>query len=146
MEVVFLNSSHDEKSGAHFIGTSLELMQNECPPAFTRLCRQMVGRKVVLEIAGEQIYLVFERDRVLLDKPAKADKAVQLRTNWRVILALIDAEMTMVDAILSGEFDLYGESSELALFYDATMTYFRGAVRCPSFPALLDRLRLVKSS
>jgi hypothetical protein len=130
-------------SASEFIGASIELLEKECPQAYTLLCSQMAGRQAWFSIGGDPVRLAFIPDRILLQPPeGDGDLSVRLITDWATVLDLADAKLTLVDAVLSSRLDLLAEAKELALFYAATLTYLRGAVRCPSFPALLDRLRL----
>ena len=40
---------------AQFMGTSLDLMQVECRPAYSRLCELAQGRQVRLSVDGEEV-------------------------------------------------------------------------------------------
>jgi hypothetical protein len=150
-----------------FVGTSLELLRREHPPAYAVLCSSMAGRRARLSISGESLALVFSAEHIAVERlvperliperlvperleagPAAADvphaagePELCLTTDWATILDLVDAQLSITDAVVCGQFDLRGEGRELARFYDALLTYLRGAVRCPSFPGLLDRLR-----
>lgn len=125
-----------------FIGTSLELLRREYPPAYALLCSNMAGRSAQLTISGEPLWLSFTAHGITVAPGnAAGEPALRLTTDWDTILDLVDARLSMIDAVLCGRFDLHGEGRELARFYDATLTYLRGGIRCPSFPALLDRLR-----
>jgi hypothetical protein len=140
-----------------FVGTSLELLRRQHPPAYAVLCSSMAGRRARLSISGESLALVFSAEHIAVERlvperieagPAAADvphaagePELCLTTDWATILDLVDAQLSITDAVVCGQFDLRGEGRELARFYDALLTYLRGAVRCPSFPGLLDRLR-----
>jgi hypothetical protein len=133
----------DAPNASDFIGASLELLKKECPQAYDLLCSQMAGRQAWFSIDGDPVRLAFSPERILLQPPeGDGDLSVRLITDWATVLDLADAKLTLIDAVLSCRLDLHAEANELALFYAASLTYLRGAVRCPSFPALLDRLRL----
>jgi len=105
----------------------------------------MVGQTIRIMLDGEVITIAFDQRPNLPAPSEPASPCVHLTTNTQTILDLADARLSVLDAILSGRLDLRGEAGELALFYEALLTYLRGAVRCLSFPSLLDQFRLAHS-
>jgi hypothetical protein len=137
-----LNSWPESASAADFIWTSLGALRRECPPAYRLMCEQMAGRDLLVEIDGGAVGLRFHTGQV---EPLAWDEqkppALRLRTSWRTILDLADARQTLVEAAMQGSLDLRGPPAELAVLYEGMLTYLRGAVRCPSFPGLLEAAR-----
>ena len=64
-----------------------------------------------------------------------------LRTTRREIVALAEAERSLVSSVLLGETVLRGRVEDLAAFHDGLLEFLRGAVRSPSFPGLMDAFR-----
>jgi hypothetical protein len=140
----FLNSLPDTPSAGEFVGISLDILQVECPPAYDRLCRQLAGQNVRLQIEDEPIDLVFREDQVSIFSPSD-DLApdTSLKTSWQTVLDLADGKMSLDQAVLSNAVAVKGEVATVAHFYDGLHTYLSGAVRCPSFPLLLEHFRRV---
>lgn len=129
---------------AGFIGASLATLREECPIAYGQLCALLAPREVLLLFEGEAVALAFAADAAEL-LPQPRNPAVQLRSTRQAILDVIDARLTLGEAVLEDAILLQGAVEDLALFYEGMLTYVRGAVRSPSFPALLAHFRQVSS-
>jgi len=141
-----LNFLHDSDSNTSFIETSLTTLRAECYPAYQAMCGLMAGRSVILTIGAETMQLVVGPDEVDITHPnQRNDSHPHLSTSAQTILDLADGKTTILSALLSGSLDLKGSLQEIARIYEALMAYLRGAVRCPSFPQLLDNFREVQS-
>lgn len=130
----------DDPTIAALIEASLRALQVECPPAYAQLCALMAGREVLLWIDDERAVIVFDGGEARVVPEARAP-CIWMRTSRQAILDLIDARLTLSEAVLDGAIALQGRVEDLALFHEGFLTYLRGAVRAPSFPALLDRFR-----
>lgn len=140
----FLNSLPDTPSACEFVGISLEILQVECPPAYDRLCQQLAGQNTRLLIEGEPLDLIFREDQVSV-VPSSDDLALDttLETSWKTVLDLADGKMSLDQAVLSNGVAVKGEVVTVAHFYEGLHVYLSGAVRCPSFPLLLEHFRRV---
>jgi len=139
-----LSSSHNDSSFARFIGSSLETLSNELSTAYHLLCTQLASRSVLLVIDGETVALAFDHSGAHL-LPELHNPTVQLHASRRTILDVIDARLTLYEAVLADSIVLEGNIDDLVAFHDGLLTYIQGAVRCPSFPALLDHFRYISS-
>lgn len=140
-----MSSLPETASAESFISTSLEYLFQECPQAYFQISELLAGREAGLHIGAEHVRLRFERGQILLvASPESGPAPIRLITDWETILDMADARLTLTEAALAGRLDLFGQPAELARFYEVLLTYLRGAVRCPSFPHLLDHLRQVK--
>jgi len=139
-----LNSSPDHPSAAYFLQASLQALQLECPQAYQAICRQLSGKQLLVEIDGEAVGLGFSQQQVELVPVGEYQPPPRLllRTTWQNILDLVDARLTLQEAVLSSRLDLAGASGDLVLLYDAMLTYLRGGVRTFAFPLLLQELRI----
>lgn len=131
-------------SVAEFIGTSLAILSRECPTAYLQMCALLMPRKVLLSIDGETVTLAFDQDRVHM-LPQSRSPTIMLHTTRQTILDVIDYRMTLSEAVLVDAILLQGDVEDLALFHEGLLTYVCGAVRCPSFPSLLDRFQQASS-
>lgn len=140
----FLNSLPDTPSAGQFVKTSLAILQVECPPAYERLCQQLSGQTARLQIDGEPIDLLFQDNQVKVAVPSD-DLApdTYLETSWQTVLDLVDARLSLDQAVLSNAVAVKGEVATVAQFYEGLHLYPSGAVRCPSFPLLLEHFRHV---
>jgi hypothetical protein len=125
---------------ATYIDQSLAILRRECPLAYLELCGRLASATIELRIDGDPVRLAF-RPGSVERRTELPDPDVRLRTTRRTILAVLDARLTLEEAVRGGAVLLRGSSQDLTRFNDALLDYVRGAVRCPSFPALLDRFR-----
>jgi hypothetical protein len=139
-----LSFSLDDSSIARFIGTSLETLRYEFPTAYLLLGTQLASCSLLLVIDGEPVALTFDPGGAHL-RPQLYNPTIQLHTSRQTILDVIDANLTLHEAVLADAILLQGDIADLAAFHEGLLTYVRGVVRCPSFPALLDRFRYVSS-
>jgi hypothetical protein len=140
----FLNSLPDTPSAGQFVKTSLAILQVECPPAYERLCQQLSGQNARLQIGGEPIDLIFRDDQVSVVAPSDdLTPDTHLETSWQTVLDLADARMSLDQAVLSNAVAVKGEVATVAHFYEGLHVYLSGAIRCPSFPLLLEHFRHV---
>jgi hypothetical protein len=131
---------------AHFLQASLEVMQAECPPAHNRLCELLEGRQVCISVDGEEVYLSFAEDSIVVLPGVPSDPMVALIVSRQTILDLVDGFTNLQDGIIDGRVGVQGGIQELLLFHEGWLTYLRGAARCPSFPYLLERFSYATNS
>lgn len=137
---VISSSSGAEPPIRAFVEASFTSLKGEFPQAYFLMCRTLAGRTVLLSIDGEEIPLAFEpRTARLAPRLPRAD--VRVRTSRKAILDVLDDRQTLEGAVESGDLELWGAIEDLERFHDALLVYVGGAVRCPGFPALLDRFR-----
>jgi hypothetical protein len=124
------------------LDSSLALIREDCPPAYAQLCRLLAPRQVQLHVDREALWLSFTPHAAALHPGQAPDPAITIRFTRLAILDMLDAKLTLQDAIQHGRIGLQGDLHHLTLFYEGWLTYLRGAVRCPAMPALLDDYRL----
>lgn len=134
------NFSAPERSFRDFLASSFALLAREVPAAYTQMCRQLAPREVILRVDRETVALVFSRDDVHI-APHSSHPHVEIETTRATVLSVIDAEATLTEAVFDDRLLLRGRLEDLVAFHDALLTYVQGAVRTPSFPALLRRYR-----
>jgi hypothetical protein len=96
-------------------------------------------------IDGEIVALAFDHGNVYFPSELD-DPTVQLHASRQTILDVIDARLTLYEAVLTDSIVLAGHIDDLVAFHDGLVTYIQGAIRCPSFPALLDHFRYALTS
>jgi hypothetical protein len=123
-----------------FLARSFELMRDEVPGAYAAVCRVLDSRDVRVEVDRQSVAVGFARGEARLTRSSER-RAVDVRTTRDAILALVDARETLLEAVLSERVAMTGSTHDLLAFYDGLMAYVHGAVRAPSFPALLRAYR-----
>ena len=122
------------------IARSLALLEREHALAFAALRASLRGQRLRLEIGAERFSVTHDADTLRLGAP-EGGSTVELRTTRQTLLALVEHETSLLEAVLRGRLELRGTVPALARFHDALALYLHGAVRSPSFPALLPELR-----
>lgn len=135
------SSSAPDASFASFLTRSLELLARELPWVYTLLCAALSPREVSIEVDGE-ISAVFCSTTSLRVTQRPEAPVVECRTSRAAIVDLIDARLTLVQAVVEDRVWLRGDVDELLAFHDGLMIFLGGAVRSPSFPGLLREFRL----
>jgi hypothetical protein len=119
---------------------SLVELASEQPRAYAEMCRVLAPRRLLLHVDGERAALRCSPNVVETDG-VDGDAAVEAHANRRVILDLLDARTSLLEALLTERLILRGGLDDLIAFHDGLAAYLRGAVRCRNFPSLLDRYR-----
>jgi len=124
---------------APFLHRSFAALRVEVPDIYAETCRRMAPRSVRIETDGEAVHMSFEKSAVRFD--ADSGATIDVRTSRDAILALVAGEITLAQAVLDDALWLRGEADDLLAFHDGLMAYLHGAIRAPSFPALLRDYR-----
>lgn len=122
------------------VGHSLERLEHEYPPSYVALHHRLRRHCLQLEIDGERFSLFPDGGSLQLGEAGR-EVTVELRTSRRILLDVLENRLSLLDAVLQGSLFLRGTAQALSDFHEALVIYIRGAVRCPSFPALLPLLR-----
>jgi hypothetical protein len=124
-----------------FLSRSLTLLSNELPWVDRALCRALGSRVTALTVDGEKV-TVRSDGSVVRVTAAIAEPDVECVTSRTTILALIDARLTILEAIDADQLWLRGGVGDLIAFHEGLSIYVSGAVRSPSFPRLLQEYRI----
>lgn len=125
---------------ARFLAESLDLLATEVAPFQERLAAVFAGREINVAVDGDAVGLVARAGRVRVGMPS-AVPHVELTSDTSSILAVLDGELTLADAVLADRLVVRGALPDVVAFHDGLATYVHGAVRAPSFADLLRRFR-----
>lgn len=134
-----------ESTFTAFLATAFATLERELPWAYVGVARRLAPRAVRLEVDGELVGLRFSSGAVAFE-PDVVDPAITVRTDRAAILAVIDAEASLLSAVLDERLHLQGTPDDLLAFHDGLVLWVHGAVRAPSFPALLRRFRAARAA
>jgi len=123
-----------------WVDRGLRTLRAELPWAHARMAAALGAREVTITVDGEVTAVQSDGGRVWL-RDAPDEPAVTLSTTRREIVALVDAERSLVTSVVLGKTVLRGRADDLAAFHDGLLEFLRGAVRSPSFPWMMDAFR-----
>jgi hypothetical protein len=125
---------------ATFLDQSMTLLAAEMPRAYARLCAMLREREARVTMDELRIGIAFPGGAFRLvgdvDQPC-----IELRSDRATVLDVVDGRLTLEEAVWNERLQLRGRLDDLARFHDALVLYLHGAVRCPSFPWLLECYR-----
>jgi hypothetical protein len=121
-----------------FLERSLAAIELEMPEVYRLLSGCLDGRSVRLSIGDELLWVGGSSGRVRLSSTG-SNSVVEFATDRGTLLDLVTTRHSFLDALLEERIRLRGGVDDLLSFHDALQIYLRGAVRCPSLPALLSQ-------
>jgi len=125
----------------HFVEESLAVLEREAPTFFVSLCESVKDLHLSISSEGRPFALHFAANSIVTAAPSGADD-VYLTTDRQAILALVDGELTVEDALRHDRLEVRGRPLAVACFFSGLLVYVRGGIRCPSFPRLISDFRL----
>ncbi|MCP3100720.1 sterol-binding-like protein [Myxococcus sp. K15C18031901] len=134
------NSSGD--SVARLLRESLGVLEREHPVLHARMSARLTGAVLSFEVDDERFHVSFVSGtaRVL---PGRGASGLLLATSKQTLRAVLEARLALEDAVQVDAVRVLGPLELLTSAHEALRCYVHGAVRCPSFPALLTRLLLL---
>lgn len=129
-----------DRSFSSFLSRALELLEREAPAASARVAASLGARAVLVRVDGEALGLACRQQRLAVG-PVPLHPNVTAETTRGVLLALLEGEFTLTEAVMASRVALRGPLDDLVALYDGLQAFFHGAVRSPGFPRLLDAFR-----
>lgn len=139
-----MSSSATEGPVGRLLAESFVALEHEQPALHARLCEQLQGRKVEVCVGSERFLLGFVPGSAWVE-PAGPPAEALLLTGRRALGDVLGARLSLGEAVLTDAVEVVAPLASLMALHDGLVTYVHGAVRCPSFPSLLARLRAVCS-
>jgi hypothetical protein len=134
-----VNSSAADPTFRSFLRRSMQLLRDEQPAAYVAMCRQLAAHGVQLQVGSERVGLRFATVEVSFDDAVQPQICV--RTSKAAVVGVLDAEMSLAEAVLNDKLVVIGALPDLVAFEEALSFYVHGAVRAPSFPLLWREYR-----
>ncbi len=120
--------------------TSFRALERDAPAAFERLCAQLAGQSLSVDLGDEVFTVTFDGGSSGVSRDAGAEATVRLTTSRQAVSDLIDGRVGLAEAVEHGSIRLIGELDDLLTAHDGLRTYLHAAVRTDSVPPLRDRL------
>lgn len=130
-------------SACRTLEAALALLQADAPAAYFRILAELDGLAIALRIDDEPFGVRGTRRGLHLDRGAPGGSAppIELQTSRRTIVALIDGELSLLDAVLARELALRAEVRVLDRIARAGRAFAEGALRSRRMRSLLDDFR-----
>lgn len=119
---------------------SLAHLEDEVPDSYRRVLDQLGALVVELDVDGELFCLRGGRRLEVSDGPSNAVGA-QIATTRTTILDVLDANVDLGEAVQAGAIQVRGCLDDILRAHDTLLAYVHAAVRAPSQPILLAKLR-----
>ena len=137
-----MSSSATEGPVGRLLAESFTALAREQPALHARMCTQLRGRRVEVCVGAERFHLAFAAERAQVE-PVGPEADALLITGRHVIADVLDARLPLTEAVLTDALEVVAPLPSLMALHEGLVTFVHGAVRCPSFPSLLARLRAV---
>ena len=125
---------------AGLLAESFEVLAREQPEAYSRMCARLEGLSVSLGVDGERFAAAFT-PRSAWVRPVSGEEPVRVLTRRSTVLDVLDDRQSLTEAVLTDAVDVVGPIHTLLRLHEGLVVYVQGAVRCPGFASLLQRLR-----
>jgi hypothetical protein len=122
------------------LADSFSKMALEAPLAWARFCDCLDGCAVSMRISGES-FVVKGASRSARIETMFESADAHIETTHRTILAVLDAEESLHDVVMSRELQVRAPLARVVQLHAAIIAFAHGGVRSPSFASLLDRFR-----
>jgi uncharacterized protein with NAD-binding domain and iron-sulfur cluster len=123
------------------LGDSFRVLADEASPAHDAVIRHLGSLVVALEVDGEEMAIVARPPDLVVERRSDVPADVRIRTTRDTIAAVIDGHLTLQETIDTAALEVIGDLDTIARVHDAFVAYTHGAVRSPTFPTLMARLR-----
>lgn len=144
------SSATNSDSVAGLLAESFSMLSREVPEAFVRMCARLEGKAVWIEVDEERFVVEVRGGAALVRAPGgeggEAGGDASIATSKRAICDVIDARTSLADAVIADEVRAVAPLARLVEVLGGLSMYVHGAVRCPSFPRLLERFRALSAA
>jgi hypothetical protein len=137
-----VSSSSSPDSLAALLRDSLATLEREVPACHGRLVASLTPETVSCRVDRERFSVVFGASAVTLERWRKG-AALEIELSRQVVRRLLAGHTSVREALLCDELRVRGTTAALLRLTDGLAAYLHGAVRSPSFPALLHRFHAI---
>ncbi|HEY1971977.1 MAG TPA: SCP2 sterol-binding domain-containing protein [Pseudonocardia sp.] len=123
---------------------SLQHLEAEVPASYRHMV-SVLGQLVVevsVDGGNDGIFtLCTDHARLMVRDGARASAGTRISTTRAAILEVLDAEVSLAEAVESGRLEVRGSLDDVLQAHDTLIAYAHATARATSVPALLSRLR-----
>jgi hypothetical protein len=119
---------------------SLDHVEREVPVSYRHLLDTLGPLVIAIDVDGERFALRGGARLEVLDGAA-AEAGARVALSRAAILAVLDAELALAEAVEAGWIAVRGRLDDVLRAHDTLIAYAHAAVRAPSVPALMTQLR-----
>jgi hypothetical protein len=119
---------------------SVQHLAYEVPDSYRLLSDELGPMVVELDVDGE-VFSLTGGAHVVISDGAAVKPGVRIGTSRQAILGVLDAEVTLGEAVEAGTVTVQGSLDDVQRVHDSLLAYVHAAVRASSQPALLAELR-----
>lgn len=135
------NSSVADPPAQRLLRAALDTLGREASAHHDLLCGALAALPINLDIDREAFSVRVADGTHAIAAPIDPP-LVTVRTDLATARALLDAQLTILEAVRAGRLDVRGRACDLALAAEALSAFLHGLVRCPSGGALLRDLHV----
>jgi hypothetical protein len=127
---------------AEYIAALIDLLGEASPAALARLKLIVGDRRARISLDDERVEVVFEQGRLLVLPPADdSNLSGEGATNTATVLALLNGELEVADAILSGRLRVAADAANVSRMFSAIEILLDAAPRTPALQELAFRFQ-----
>ncbi len=123
-----------------YLVRSVEALRADTPLAYRRFHNQFAPLRACLTAGTDTRTVWLENNRLVLAAGAHT-AAIEARFAIDTIGALVDGELTLLDAVLDGQLWLRGRPEHVERFFDAFATFITGSMRSHAMQQLMYAFR-----
>jgi hypothetical protein len=134
-----------ETTVAGLLAESFRVLTAELPPAWENFCAALDGCAVAIHVDAESFTVSFV-GRIAHISGNSAGIALpdaRIFTTRRTIEDVLDARLSLREAVLNDALQVIAPLPVIDRLHTGILSYVHGGVRCPSFPSLLKRFRVL---
>jgi hypothetical protein len=123
-----------------FLSESMVLLERESSENYAHLASELEGLRALIDTKLDKHVVYFDGFRFIVAS-GELSRDVEIGFAEEAILKLLDGHHSLPEAVIRDEILLRGGLAVLDKFQRGLNIYLNGALRCPSFPALLSDYR-----
>ncbi|GEM_PF-5222444 len=128
------------RSFGKILDESLRHIRRDVPDAYARLSALLGAAPVAFEVDEDTGVLEFVGGGHRFASTGDGFR-VRVETDTQTLVELVDADLSIIEALRRGRLHLRGRAQEIARFDDALHAFMAGAIRSRGTSRLLEELR-----
>jgi putative sterol carrier protein len=127
-------------TSADALARTLAILERDQLASYVRLADALTGLRIALEVQGETFH-VQGGSSVAVEQAADEPVDARVRTSRHAILALIDGDIDLLEAVKARKLKLKADVSLMVRLARAERAFAEGAARARAVRSVLDQFR-----